>query len=1035
MQVAQVIELLDSPKAAQTWLAHLGVTDTATAFHSLLVLNETGMTIDLVSVTLTQLEQILPTLAQPEQTLHALAQFISVSRNPISLGALWERDTEALVTLLTIFSVSQHLSQLLIDEPECYDLLRITDGQRVDRGIILDEILNEVLSVSGDAAVERQLQRILHREWLRIAYGDLVRKQNPDTVLEQTSYLYEGLLAAAFQVAVSRTAAANDSNLTDQFVVIALGDLAANQMCYGDTVKIMMLYDGPKSSTANSNDSALANVLNKVLAKTLALLTSSTGEPLFTVDVSFPLSNNDSSPVTNLNTAVRYLDFSGRTWQRCALIGARPCVGNAELGAEFLRRTDKWIYHRYLSRADMTGLRSQKRRLYRANLTASVALDMQTTPGATDDIVAVIQFIQLLNVAAFANIRVAGTINAIKALHHNELLTTEEQNVLCDSYLTLKHIQHRLQIITDSNATALPRDSKRLQHLASSLGYTGDEQNDRLINDIRHAVTLSRKILNRLLDDSSVDQEPDTPSEMDIVLDPHPSDQRLNEVLGKHNFRNVQLAHQYLTDLATERISFLSTRRCRHFLALIAPQLLETVAQTPNPDSALANLSAVSESLGGKGVLWELFQLNPPTLQLYVKLCSTSPYLIGILTSYPGMIDELMDSLILDQLPNKESLQNILRELTKSASLGGSPLIDVLQTFKHAQHLRVGVRDILGKDSLSAVHQSLADIMDVCLEEVASKNYAQLVDKYGIPTIESGPHAKQTAGFFMLAIGKLGGREPNFHSDAEILFLYDAAGTTVARDRDHRIKPTSNHHFFNELAKRILKAVTRSGPHGRLFEMDSKLRATTPTGALAVEVSEFVKFLGSDKAPVSHFLRLCNSRVVYQSSESTNSSESLTSQIHQSIISMPRKKNWQREIYNLRIESEQGAAEHNLKRYLGGTMDVETIVQMLQLKHAPQHHEILQVGTLAAMEQLAALGCLSSEDAEALSQSYIFLREIEAGLRLMDTSARHDLPKDPLALTTLASLLGYESPQALVTICRRFRQDNRRRFNAILKAV
>ena len=1035
MLVAQVIELLDSPKAAQTWLANLGVTDTATAFHSLLMLNEAGMTIDLVSVTLTQLEKILPTLTQPEQVLHVLAQFINVSRNPISLGALWERDTEALVTLLTIFSVSQHLSQILIDEPECYDLLRITDGQRVDRGIILDEILNEVLSVSGDAAVGRQLERILHREWLRIAYGDLVRKQNPDTVLEQTSYLYEGLLAAAFQVAVSSTAASKDSNLTDQFVVIALGDLAANQMCYGDTVKIMMLYDEPQASTANSRDSACGAVLDKVLAKTLALLTASSGEPLFTVDVSFPLSNNDSSPATNLHAAVRYLDFSGRTWQRCALIGARSCVGNAELGADFLRRIDKWIYHRYPSRADMTGLRSQKRRLYRTDLTASVALDMQATPGATADIVAVIQFIQLLNVSTFTNIRVAGTINAIEALHHNELLTTEERNALRDSYLMLKHIQHRLQVITDSSATALPQDSKRLQHLASSLGYTGGDQNDRLINDVRHAVTLSRKILNRLLDDSFVDQELDTPSEMDIVLDPHPSDQRLNEVLGKHNFRNVQLAHQYLTDLATERISFLSTRRCRHFLALIAPQLLEAVAQTPNPDSTLANLCAVSESLGGKGVLWELFQLNPSTLQLYVQLCSTSPYLTGILTSYPGMIDELMDSLILDQLPNKESLQNILRELTKSASLGGSPLIDVLQTFKHAQHLRVGVRDILGKDSLSAVHQSLADIMDVCLEEIASKNYAQLVDKYGIPTIESGPHTRQTAAFFMLAIGKLGGREPNFHSDAEILFLYDAAGTTVARNRDHRIKPTSNHHFFNELAKRILKAVTRSGPHGRLFEMNSKLRATTPTGALAVEITEVIKFLGSDKAPVSHFLRLCNSRVVYQSSDSTNSSESLTSQIHQAIVSMPRQKNWQREIYNLRIESEQGAAEHNLKRYLGGTMDVETIVQMLQLKHAPQHHEILQVGTLAAMEQLTAQGCLSSEDAEALSQSYIFLREIEAGLRLMDTSARHDLPKDPLALSTLASLLGYESPQALVTICRRFRQDNRRRFNAILNAV
>jgi len=1034
MQVAQAIELLNSPKTAQAWLANLGVTDTTTAFRSLLALNEAGMTMDLVGVTLTQLEQVLPTLTQPEQVLHALAEFINVSRNPISLGALWERDTEALVMLLTIFSASQHLSQLLIDEPECYDLLRITDGQRVDREIILDEILNEVMSVSSNATVKRQLQRILHREWLRIAYGDLVRKQNPAIVLEQTSYLYEGLLAAAFQVAVSRTADITNCNLTDQFVVIALGDLAANQMCYGDTLKIIVLYEEPKISTTKLNSRTLADLLNKILSKTLALLTSPTGEPLFAVDISFPLSNNDTA-ATNLNAAVRYLDFSGRTWQRCALIGARPCVGNAELGAKFLQRIDKWIYRRYLSRADMTGLRSQKRRLYRADVAANVTLDMQATPGATADIVAIIQFIQLLNGATFTNIRVAGTINAIEALHKSELLTAEEQNALRDSYLTLKHIQHRLQVITDSSATVLPQNSKRLQHLSSSLGYIDEKQNNRLINDVRHAVTLSRKILNRLLDDSFVDQEPDTPSEMDIVLDPHPSDQRLNNVLGKHNFRNVQLAHQYLTDLATERISFLSTRRCRHFLALIAPQLLEAIAQTPNPDSTLANLCAVSESLGGKGVLWELFQLNPPTLQLYVQLCSTSPYLTGILTSYPGMIDELMDSLILDQLPNKKSLQNILRELTKSASLGGSPLIDVLQTFKHAQHLRVGVRDILGKDSLSAAHQSLSDIMDVCLEEVASDNYEQLVSKYGIPTIQSEEHTGQTAAFLMLAIGKLGGREPNFHSDAEILFLYDAAGTTVPPDRDNRTKATSNHHFFNELAKRILKTVTRSGPHGRLFEMNSKLRATTPTASLAVEISEFIDFLGSDKATVSHFLRLCNSRIVYQSSDSINNSQSLISQIHQAIISMPRKNNWQQEIYNLRIESEQGAAEHNLKRYLGGTMDVETIVQMLQLKHAPRHREILQFGTLAAMEQLAARGCLSSEDAKALSQSYTFLREIEAGLRLMDTSARHDLPKDPLVLTTLASLLGYESPQALVTICRRFRQDNRRRFNAILKAV
>ncbi len=105
--------------------------------------------------------------------------------------------------------------------------------------------------------------------------------------------------------------------------------------------------------------------------------------------------------------------------------------------------------------------------------------------------------------------------------------------------------------------------------------------------------------------------------------------------------------------LGDEKIRFLSARRCRHFLAAIAPQLIEAIAAAADPDSALVNLDKVSDSLGGKGVLWELFSFNPPSLRLYVELCAYSPYLSGILTSNPGMIDSLMDSLVLDKLPTR----------------------------------------------------------------------------------------------------------------------------------------------------------------------------------------------------------------------------------------------------------------------------------------------------------------------------------------------------------------------------------------------
>ena len=158
------------------------------------------------------------------------------------------------------------------------------------------------------------------------------------------------------------------------------------------------------------------------------------------------------------------------------------------------------------------------------------------------------------------------------------------------------------------------------------------------------------------------------------------------------------MAYQNLMTLSQERIRFLSTRRCRHFLASIAPRLLPAIAATPDPDQTLVNLSKVSDSLGGKGVLWELFSFNPPSLHLYVELCASSPYLSSILISNPGMIDELMDSLVLDKLPKRETLEANLEDLAH----GAEDLDLILHSFKNAQVLRVGVRDILGKEDIVA---------------------------------------------------------------------------------------------------------------------------------------------------------------------------------------------------------------------------------------------------------------------------------------------------------------------------------------------
>lgn len=170
---------------------------------------------------------------------------------------------------------------------------------------------------------------------------------------------------------------------------------------------------------------------------------------------------------------------------------------------------------------------------------------------------------------------------------------------------------------------------------------------------------------------------------------------------------------------------------------------------------------------------------------------------------------------------------------------------------------------------------------------------------------------------------------------------------------------------------------------------------------------------------------LCKARPIYGSDQA----RARTMQtVRDCILSKPWQPSDADEIRRMRQRLEETAASVNLKRGPGGTVDVEFIVQMLQLSHAAESPEVLVPGTLAAIVALNKAGHLSHENCEYLSRSYRFLRNVEARLRLMNTTARHDVPEDDLEQRKLAFLLGYESAELLQRDCQQFTEENRRRF-------
>jgi glutamate-ammonia-ligase adenylyltransferase len=413
---------------------------------------------------------------------------------------------------------------------------------------------------------------------------------------------------------------------------------------------------------------------------------------------------------------------------------------------------------------------------------------------------------------------------------------------------------------------------------------------------------------------------------------------------------------------------------------------------------------------------------------LYVELCSSSQYLSGILTSNPGMLDELLDSLLLDKLPTLDVLRSTLAELCR----GAEDIEPALHSFKNAQQLRVGVRDILGKEQVEATTGALSDIAQACLEEITRAEYARLVARLGEPTIGEGEEAGGVCGLVIVALGKFGGRELNYYSDLDLVFLYEADGQTAQPRRSRREETTNNQHFFSELAQRIIKRASQLGPYGRLYEIDPRLRPTGRSGTLATSLAEFARYFSSGEGQLWERQALSKARVVYGSPRASQMAE-------QAIRRAAFGPKWRPEnaetIWQMRQRLEEASTPGNLKRGPGGLVDIEFVVQMLELKHAGAKPQIAVPGTLEALHRLHAAGVMDRENHDFFVASYRFLRTIQSRLRLMSTTARDNLPDEPRELTKLAKLVGYEGTEGLMSDCQRYTAENRRRAERIFEGV
>ena len=429
-------------------------------------------------------------------------------------------------------------------------------------------------------------------------------------------------------------------------------------------------------------------------------------------------------------------------------------------------------------------------------------------------------------------------------------------------------------------------------------------------------------------------------------------------------------------------------------------------------------------------MLWELFSFHPRSLDLYVRLCASSPYLSGMLVGNPGMIDELLDSLLVGRLPTPEELRAMLTDWCRGA-VDPEP---ILHAFKASQQLRVGVGDILGKQDVTATTRTLTGVAEAIVAWLVANEEARLVERLGEPMVGVGESVGLRAGIIVLAMGKFGGREMNYHSDVDLIFLYDHDGSTFpARSTRRSTETTTNAHFFGTIAQRVMKAATAFGPHGRIYDVDSRLRPSGKSGAAAISLDAFEQYFAEGgHAAIWERQALTKARVVVASTSAQKRAEAI---IRRAAYGRTWHANAIRAIREMRYRMEEGAASSNLKRGPGGVVDIEFVVQVMQLVHGGANTALQTPETLAGLVALHAAGHLGDDAFEFFETAYRVLRSIEGRLRLLNATARHEFPSSREEQQKLAHLLGYERPELLEEDVRQLTGRTREEFEAIFTEV
>jgi [glutamine synthetase] adenylyltransferase / [glutamine synthetase]-adenylyl-L-tyrosine phosphorylase len=876
-------------------------------------------------------------------------------------------------------SASPHLSALLAKEG---DWLRQALGEPPEAAFAA--LLAEA-AAEDVAALGPRLRIAKRRAALLIALADLGGIWDLEAVTGALTDLADRAVALGLQSLVRAEIARgklpgcteDDAAEAGGMFVLAMGKMGARELNYSSDIDLIVLFDESRHDPDAFGE--LRRGFIRVTQRLVKLLQEATGEGyVFRTDLRLRPDPSVTPVCIATETAERYYESLGRTWERAAFIKARPCAGAIEAGRRFLDNLRPFVWRRHLDYAAIEDAHDMRLRIRRhKGLGGRIEVlghDLKLGQGGIREIEFFTQTRQLIVGGRDPGLRQPQTLAALAALAAKGWVGAEAAAELAGHYVAHRTLEHRIQMLDDAQTHRLPATEEEFSRLAALAG--------------EEPATLAAALRDRLDRVASLTEPFFAPGEKDADAAPD-----LDAFFSDPDGARGRLA-------AWSRLPAFRTDRARRIFRRIEPEILARLAQAADPDEALKNLDAFLSGLPAGVQIFSLFEAHPALLDLLVDVCATTPQLARHLGRNSGVLDVVISSDFYRPFPPMSDLRaDLARQLAEAGDYEAA--LNASRVWMKERHFRIGVhllRGIAEPDAAAAAYSAVAEAALRALYPAVVEEFAR---RHGRPP---------GRGAVVLGMGKLGSREMTASSDLDLIVLYDAGAAEASEGK----RPLPTQTYYARLTQALIAALTAPMAEGQLYKVDMRLRPSGRAGPVAVSLPAFRRYQAEDAWTWEH-LALTRARVVAGPADLAKDAAAAVAEVIRRPHDEARVLADARDMRRRLTEAHAAAAAHpwEVKLGPGRMMDIEILAQSGAL--------ICDLADLRRparmLDGVARAGWMGRDDAEVLGRALDRLTALQQILRLAaDHTIRPDEGGAGLVALVLSAAGGGSLPELEATL-------------------